>query len=121
MNKRGFTLLEVLVALAVLAIAMGALLRVASNSSATFTQLRDRTLAGWVAENALARFRLAQRWPSDGSRFNGRSQMAGRTWHWTITVASTPDPDLRRLTIAVRSTGSDLPNPLLSAFLGRLR
>ena len=121
MKPGGFTLLEVLVALAVLAIAMAALLRVASTSTSTFAELRNRTLAGWVAENAVARLRLQARWPSVGSQLQGHQRMAGHDWHWTITVAGTPDHDLRRLAVAVHVAGASLPEPLLTAFMGRLR
>lgn len=122
MNRpAGFTLLEVLVALAVLAIAMAALLRIAGSDSTTFAALRARTIAGWVAANAVAELRLSPGWPRAGSRLRGTARMAGRDWPWTITVQNTADPDLRRLDVSVRASGSALPEPLLTAFLGRRR
>jgi len=99
----GFTLLEVLVALAVLAIAMGAIIRAATQSIATTADLREQTLAGWVALNTVNRWLLdAKPWPEEGTR-SGDSELAGRTWRWEARFAKTADPDLRRLDVTVRA------------------
>ena len=71
-GERGFSLLEVLVALTVVAIAMAALVEAGVQQTASRGQLRDQTQATWVAANALETLRLREPWPV-------RSSWAGRT------------------------------------------
>lgn len=115
----GFTLVEVLVALAVLALGLGAVLQAAAGGAATMTELRERTLAAWVAGNRLNAARLAPRWPELGSS-QGQAEMAGGRWLWRLEVSATADRDLRRLRVrvwpAARPEGSPLADQL--AFQG---
>lgn len=116
---RGFTLLEVLVALAVLALALGALVAAGGRQAAAVEHLRDRTLAEWVAQDQLAELRLQTSWPDPGMR-RGATRMGRAEWHWTLEVSATEDPDLRRIDVEVRSDAAD-PDPVvtLSGFAGR--
>jgi len=66
-NARGFTLLEVLIALAVLAIGMIAVIGTAGTSTRTAAELKEETFAHWVAMNELASLRLSANWPSLGT------------------------------------------------------
>ncbi|ROR29566.1 type II secretion system minor pseudopilin GspI [Inmirania thermothiophila] len=100
MRGRGFTLVEVLVALAVLAIALGAAVRAVSAAAAAQARLETRTLAQWVAANLVAEQRALGAWPDPG-RSDGTAVMGRRAWRWVLTVSRTPDPDLRRLEVAV--------------------
>lgn len=97
---RGFTLLEVLVALVLLAVALLALVRVAGMSTASFDGARERALAGWVADNALAELRLEPALPETGRR-EGRARMASRSWQWRLVVAPTEVPGIRRVDVDV--------------------
>ena len=97
---RGFTLIEVLVALAVLAIALGALTMAASSAARNFAHLNDRTIAHWAAMNLAAEARLARNWPGLGAS-SGEVQQAGRAWRWEMRVSTTVDPELRRIDIQV--------------------
>lgn len=99
-NWRGFTLLEVLVALAVLAIAMAALIKVASENAENARYLRDRTLAHWVALNVLTDIQVRENWLPLGKQ-QGTSLMGDREWFWTVTVTKTVDEELRRLDVQV--------------------
>ncbi len=100
----GFTLLEILVALAVLATALAAVVAATSHEVRNIDRLTERTLAHWVAMNEITSRRLAGDWPAPGSR-DGEAEMAGRRWRWHLTVAETEDASVRRLEIEV--TGDD--------------
>lgn len=117
--ESGMTLLEVLVALAIFAIAALALLQTVSGSAASLDHLQDKTFAHWVAQNRLAEVQLAEEFPSTGRR-SGEAEMAGRTWYWATIVKETSDKDLRRVEIEVRES-AEAENPLetLTGFVGR--
>ena len=118
-HQPGFTLLEVLVALAVLAIAMGAIIHAATQSINTVATLRDQTFASWVTLNQVNALLLeAKPWPEEGSR-TGNVELANRTWRWEARFFKTEDPDLRRVEVTVRAseTGSELDK--LIAFKGK--
>lgn len=111
----GFTLLEVLVALVVLAVALVALTRTAAIETSQFGAARDRTLAGWVAANALTDVSL-QGMPAVGRR-SGKVTMAKREWHYRVTVSTTQSSGIRRIHVDVYEPGEragvDDATPLL--------
>ncbi len=114
-QNRGFTLLEVLVALAVLAIVMGAIIKAVAESVDNLAYLRDKTVASWVALNKINEVRLQKNWSGSGTT-QGSTEMADREWHWELRISKTADQDLRRLDIAVRSQINDPPLVELIAF-----
>lgn len=114
----GFTLVEVLVALAVIAIALGAVMRTLSQSIDVSASLRDRALAMWVAQNRLNRQQAERSWPSPDTR-EGTDTMGGRDWRWREQVANTPDADLRRVEIEVRAQQGEAVLARLVGFLAR--
>src|SRR5699024_10415566 len=87
----GFTLIEILVALAVLAIALGAVIAAAGRYADNAAYLREKTLATWVARNRLAQFMLAPSWPDTGHS-DGDARMGEKRWWWRADVSQTPDP-----------------------------
>ena len=99
-RARGFTLLEVLIALAIVALALVALARTAGVGVDAFARERDVTLATWVAADALADIRLLGGLPPEGKR-TGRERMGGREWHYDAIVQSTDEPALRRIDVRV--------------------
>jgi general secretion pathway protein I len=121
MAKRcaGFTLVEILVALAVLAIAVAAVVTAVSANVSNAAYLRDRTLAHWVAMNKIAEMQVSGDWPSAGTK-HGDSLMAAQEWSWQITVSTTDDADVRRLDVDVYAD-KDHKNALANmvAYLGR--
>ena len=100
---RGFTLVEVLVALAVLAIALAAVMRAMAQAIDTTATLREHEVALWVAQNRLAQHQMSQDWPSTDTT-DGDADMGGRKWYWREQVSATPEPKMRRLEITVRET-----------------
>lgn len=115
----GFTLLEVLVALMILAIAMGAIINAVGASAGQVGYLRNQTLASWVALNEINRVLLEQEWPEAGIS-TGSAEMAGQAWRWEMEISETSDADLRRLDISVHLEGEDeAPLASLIAFKGR--
>jgi general secretion pathway protein I len=117
-RSRGFTLLEILVALAVIAIALTAAIRAVGQSIDTAAALRERTLAQWVAEDRLARYILDRSFPAIDTT-SGTSEMGGTTWRWTDQVSGTPVPKLRRIDVSV--SPPDKPDPIvhLTGFVRR--
>ncbi|MBI3776218.1 MAG: type II secretion system minor pseudopilin GspI [Gammaproteobacteria bacterium] len=83
-NARGFTLLEVLVALAVLALALAAGIKAAGSNIDNAAYLRDRTLAHWVAMNKLTEMQVFNKFPTTGTTERGSLLVAGSEWYWTV-------------------------------------
>ncbi|MEA3412628.1 MAG: type II secretion system minor pseudopilin GspI [Pseudomonadota bacterium] len=105
-RARGFTLIEVLVATMVIAVALGAIMHSTSLAVANLTYLRDKTFAHWVASNEMAKLLATGEYPATG-RQRGKEEMAGQEWHWTREVKATPDKDMRRVEIRVRDKAGD--------------
>jgi general secretion pathway protein I len=117
-TSRGFTLVEILIALAVLAIALAAVMRNISQSIDTTAALRDRAVALWIAENRLATHELKHDWPATDTT-DGDTTMGGRQWRWREQVIATPDADMKRIEIEIR--GADGKDPALARLVGFLR
>ena len=114
-RDRGFTLLEVLVALTIVAVGLLAVSSSAGNASRNAVKLRDDTYAQWVGLNELTMLRVAQSWPNDDS-LNGDADMAGEKWHWKATLTKTADPGLLRVDIDV--TAPDKPDDVVVTVTG---
>lgn len=99
----GFTLVEVLIALAVLAIALAAVMRVVIQAVDTTAALRDRGLALGVAQDQLIKHQLQRDWPALDT-VRGTREQGGRTWYWQEQAVSTPLPEFRRIEIEVRAS-----------------
>jgi general secretion pathway protein I len=101
---RGFTLIEVLVALVIVAVGMSALMGALSSSAKTVTYMQDKTFAEWVALNQIAndRLQLGQgQLPATGIT-TGDIDYAGRSWHWRQEVVASQVAGIVRIDVKVR-------------------
>ena len=103
---RAFTLVEVLVALAIVSIALLSALRAAGQGTNNVDELRSRLLAGWVAENLLAEHRARADWLPLGIH-RGTAREAGFDFAWREEVVPTPNPSFRRLDVKVFNSGDE--------------
>lgn len=117
--NRGFTLIEVVVALAIVAIGMFAVFRVIGDATGQVDYLRDRSLAAWIADNRITELRISGAMPSVDET-EGDVEYAGRHWHWVATVSQTPVDGLRRIDVGVRHADDAADSALVSVagFIG---
>ena len=114
----GFTLVEVLVALAVVAIAFTAILTAMAHAIDVTTNLRERNLALWVAQNRWVQHRLTGEWPAADTK-TGTADMGGREWRWQEQVSTTGNEYLRRIEITVQRAEDEQVLALLEGLLPR--
>ncbi|MFV7769979.1 MULTISPECIES: type II secretion system minor pseudopilin GspI [Shewanella] len=96
----GMTLLEVIVALMVFAIAAVSITKSLGEQMANMPILEERTLAQWVASNQMVDARLEKKFPDLG-RKDGSTELAGKEWYWRKEVVKTTDDNFRMIRISV--------------------
>jgi len=101
MARNGFTLLEVLVALAIVAVALSAIIRATGLNASNALYLENKTFANWVAMNIMQETRLQATLPTESQR-NGSVEMAQREWFWKLKVSDTMEKSLKRIEIQVK-------------------
>lgn len=101
-TERGFTLVEMLVALAIFSLAALALLRLSGASVRTTGMLEERTLAQIVARNLAVEVLTDPQPPAFGAS-RGETVNAGRVWRWSRVVGRSPEPRIQQIRIEVRS------------------
>jgi general secretion pathway protein I len=116
-KARGFTLIEVLVALAIVAVTLGAGIKAAGALTGNAQRLAEVSAAQWCADNQLTGLRLARQFPGVGDSEFGCEQL-GRSFSGRLVVRPTPNPNFRRVDAQIFN---DLGEPLLtlSTVLGR--
>jgi general secretion pathway protein I len=115
----GFTLVEVVVALAIVAIGMLAVFKTIGETVNNVSSLRDRTFAAWIADNRITEIRISGEMPSVDETA-GEVEYTGRRWHWVTHVSQTQVAGLRRIDVSVRREGDAEDSALvkLSGFVG---
>jgi len=104
-NKRlslGFTLIEVMLAMAIFSIAGIALLSAADNNIRNLSHLENKVLANWVASNQLIAVTLDKTWPPKHNK-KGKVEMAGQEWFWLQKVVKTENKNMRSVVIEIRN------------------
>ncbi|MGN6648758.1 type II secretion system minor pseudopilin GspI [Trinickia sp.] len=103
-HQRGFTMIEVLVALAIIAVALAASLRAVGMLANDEAELHRRLLAGWSADNALTELHLMRQWPELGTQTFDCSQ-GNLPLTCVEQVTATPNPIFRRVEVSVTIPG----------------
>jgi general secretion pathway protein I len=121
-KTRGFTLIEVLVALAILAIALAAAVRASSIAIDGANETKLRTLATWVAQNRLAETTAATGASLPGtSETSGRTSMANIEFEWRQKISSTPNEGFRQIDVTVSRPGERYAFATLKGYVSRAR
>lgn len=115
----GFTLIEVLAALVIVALGMLGAITAVNQATRNGTYLREKTLAHWVAMNVVTERRL-QTSPPDVTESSGEVDFANERWRWTMRVTQTEVRSLRRMDVSVRLASAPDTSSLasLSGFYG---
>lgn len=100
MKRNGFTLLELLVAMAIFATAGMAIMQSSSAHIRSLSQLDDLTMASYIANNQMQLAMIETEWPGK-EKDQGQVEMANRNWLWQQQLTRVPDEDLRLIQISV--------------------
>ena len=99
-KQQGFTLLEVMVALFIVAVTLGGAVKVIGSAAANSSRMSNKTFANWVALNQIAELRIKEEWPKIGES-TGTTEMSGRKWAWVQDSIDTDDDNIRRVELSV--------------------
>jgi type II secretion system protein I len=103
----GFTLIEVMVALVIVAFGMGAVLSALSSAAGNISALHDKTLAHWIALNQIADTRLSLQVPGTGTTEGDVKAFGNSNWHWRQDIVPVPSiPGLLEIVVRVQRTGA---------------
>lgn len=103
-TEGGFTLVELLVALAVLSLGLVALLNVTGENVRAAGHIRESVVGGIVAENRLVEAMLDAEAQEMGTK-SGEEDMAGRRWLWERKISPTGNPNMQRIEVTIRPAG----------------
>ncbi len=116
-TSRGFTLIEVMVALIIVALSLTAVTASMSQMINAAQTMRERTYASWIAQNRIAELRLAPASPKLGAT-SGEVLYANADWAWRTVVSATGVDELYRIDVSVSFAGSDDVIRMVTGFVG---
>lgn len=115
--QSGFTLIEVMVALTIVALSLVAATASLSQMIDASYAMKNRTYASWIAQNRIAEYRLATTTPDVGAT-TGEVEYANTEWSWRAVVSETGVDDLYRIDVSVSFAGSESVIRTVSGFFG---
>lgn len=113
----GFTLIEVMVALAIAGLSLAAVAASISQMVDAGFAMRERTYASWIAQNIIAELRLANEVPQVSST-SGEIEFAALEWAWRAEISETGVEQLFRVDVEVSHAGSDDVIRTITGFIG---
>ena len=116
-SNKGFTLIEVMVALGVTVIALSAIIATISQMIMTSNLMQQKTFASWIAQNYITELRLKNESPKIGSK-NGTIFYANSEWFWGAAISETGIEGLYRVDVDVGLFESDNSIQSVSGFVG---
>ncbi|MBC8210681.1 MAG: type II secretion system minor pseudopilin GspI [Gammaproteobacteria bacterium] len=118
--QNAFTLIEIMVALAIIGLTMGAIIENTTASTRNALYLQEKTIASWIAMNQISLVRARREWTSVSNK-KGEVEMANREWIWKMEILKTDDPNMRRLNVDVYLADKDDQSlASMTGFLGQL-
>ena len=116
-HNRGFTLVEVMVALAIIAIALTAVAAKMGRMADTSNAMRERTYASWIGQNKITEMRLANVIPEVSST-SGEIDFANTNWAWRAVVSESGIENLYRVDVTISYPGTDDVIRTVTGFIG---
>lgn len=116
-TQRGFTLIEVMVALTIVALSLTAVAASMNQMIDAANTMRDRTFASWIAQNKLTEMRLSNVIPEVSST-SGEIEYAHADWAWRAVVSETGIENFLRVDVSVSYAGSDYVIRTVTGFIG---
>lgn len=116
-SESGFTLVEVMVALTIVAFSLTAVAASMNQMIDAANVMRDRTYASWIAQNKIVELRLANQTP-DVSSSSGEVDFAGSEWSWRAVVSETGIESFYRVDVSVSHAGSEYIIRTVTGFVG---
>ncbi len=118
-DKHGFTLIEVMVALLVIAISLFAIFNTTSSVTWHASYLKEKTIANWIAQNRVALYRSKKTW-TNVSNTSGQVSMADTEWDWKMHIAKTENPNIRKIDVEVFRDGDEVIVGSATGYIAKL-
>jgi len=116
-RDRGFTLIEVMVALVIIALSLTGMAVTMGSMLNNAAALRERTYASWIAQNKIVEMRFANTLPETGTT-SGEVEYANTYWEWRAEVSETGVENLFRIDVEVAFPGAEAPIRKVTGFAG---
>ncbi|WP_202405631.1 MULTISPECIES: type II secretion system minor pseudopilin GspI [Halomonadaceae] len=120
-RARGFTLMEVMIALMIFGLLAATLQQVASGYISNYRRIESQTMASWIAQNRLTEMRLQDQMPATGES-DDEVAFGGHEWEIETVVSATEDPAIRRVEMTlyrVAPNGDPVQQLVFTGFLGQ--
>ena len=116
-KAQGFTLVEVMVALAIVAFSLTAIAASMNQMIDAANTMRERTYASWIAQNKITEIRLENVIPEVSST-SGEIEYANTEWSWRAEISETGIENFYRIDVSISLAGSDYTIRTVTGFIG---